>query len=72
MTRRRFRTTATVIAAMGILSSQTGCAALVVGYLVGDHMQRSKNTENCRVNMRTVNEARIAKGEQPFPDTCGQ
>lgn len=72
MTRRRFRTTATVIAAMGILGSQTGCAALVVGYLVGDAIQKSKNTENCRANMQTVNAARIAKGEEPFPDTCGR
>lgn len=72
MTRRTFRTAAVVLAALALPAPTGGCAALVVGYLVGDHIQRSKNTENCRVNMRTVNEARIAKGQEPFPDTCGQ
>ena len=48
----------------------TGCAALVVGYLVGDHMATEKRIEQCRSNLAAINQARIAKGEQPFPDQC--
>lgn len=54
----------------GILTTTPGCAALVVGYLVGDHIASEKRIEQCRANITAINQARIAKGEQPFPDTC--
>lgn len=72
MTRRRFRTTATVIAATAVLGSTPGCAALVVGYLVGKSMSDDKATATCRSNLQTINTARITKGEEPFPDQCGR
>ena len=62
---------AIAIAAL-ILVTQTGCAALVVGYLVGDAIQRDKQTATCRSNLQTQNQARIAHGQEPFPDQCGR
>ncbi len=47
-----------------------GCAALVVGYLVGDAIQRDKATETCRANLRITNEDRARRGLDLFPDTC--
>jgi hypothetical protein len=61
---------ALVLAGIGL--STSGCAVLLTGYLVGDAMQRSKATETCRANLKTNNDARIAKGQEPFPDQCGQ
>lgn len=63
---------AIALALASILLSQSGCAVLLTGYLIGEHQARSKATETCRTNLRTTNEARIAKGQEPFPDQCGQ
>lgn len=60
------------LALVGVLLSQTGCAVLLTGYLIGDSMQRSKATEACRANLKTTNESRITKGLDPYPDQCGQ
>ena len=60
----------TIAALAAILTSTPGCAALVVGYLVGDAIATDKRIEQCRSNLRDINAARIAKGEQPFPDQC--
>jgi hypothetical protein len=49
-----------------------GCALLLTGYLVGDAMQKSKNVENCRANLKTQNDQRIKEGKDVFPDQCGQ
>lgn len=51
--------------------STSGCAALVVGYLVGDGMARSDRIKACRTNLQTINTARMAKSQEPFPDQCG-
>lgn len=56
----------------GILCTTPGCAALLLGYVVGDAIQRDKATATCRSNLQTVNTARIAKGEEPFPDQCAK
>jgi hypothetical protein len=66
------RTLATIAAMVAIAMSTSGCGALLVGYLVGDAMQKSKATETCRANVATANQARITKGESPIPDQCGQ
>ncbi len=55
-----------------IALSQSGCAVLLTGYLIGDNMQRNKAIETCRANLTTTNNARIAKGEEPFPDQCAK
>lgn len=60
----------TIAALAAILTTTPGCAALVVGYLVGDAIATDKRIEQCRSNLRDINAARIAKGEQPFPDQC--
>lgn len=61
---------ATIAVLAAILTTTPGCAALVVGYLVGDAIATDKRIEQCRSNLRDINAARIAKGEQPFPDQC--
>ena len=61
----------TIIVLMFVLLSQTGCAVLLTGYLVGDGIQRSKATETCRANLKTTNEQRIKEGKDVFPDQCG-
>lgn len=67
---RRFIKVAIMAACISV--STQGCAALVVGYLVGDAISKSKATDTCRANMQTTNQARIAKGQEPFPDQCGR
>jgi hypothetical protein len=57
-----------VLTAMAMGTS--GCAAVVAGYLIGDGIQRSKQSDACHANIRETNAARIAKGQEPFPDTC--
>ena len=65
--------TVSAIAVLSAIAISTGgCGALVVGYLVGDAMAKDKATATCRANLQTINTARITKGEQPFPDQCGQ
>lgn len=60
-----------IIIALGfIMLSQTGCAVLLTGYLVGDGMARNKAVETCRANLTTTNNARIAEHRDPFPDQC--
>jgi hypothetical protein len=49
-----------------------GCAALLLGYIVGSEIDKSKAVEQCRANMTTVNNARIARREEPFPDQCSR
>ena len=55
-----------------ILTSQTGCAVLLTGYLIGDSIARDKATATCRSNLTTTNNERIAKGLDAFPDQCGR
>jgi hypothetical protein len=54
----------------GIAMSVSGCGPLLLGYIVGDSLQRDKQVATCRANVQTVNQARIAKGQEPFPDQC--
>ena len=62
-----------IIVLLGAISTNTsGCAVLLAGYLVGDAMAKSKATDSCRANLKTQNDARIAKNQDPFPDMCGQ
>ena len=70
--RNAINTVTAVVVLSAVSMSTSGCAALVVGYLVGDAMAKDKATATCRANVQTINAARIAKGEQPFPDQCGQ
>lgn len=70
MTRTRLLSTIAVLAAVS--TSTSGCGALLVGYLVGDAIQRNKATETCRSNLATTNQARIAKGLDAYPDQCGR
>lgn len=62
----------TVALLAGILTTTPGCAAMLLGYVIADGISRNKATETCRANLRTTNDARIAKGQDVFPDTCGQ
>ena len=62
----------TALALAGVLMSQTGCAVLLTGYLIGDSMARSKATETCRSNLAATNQARIAKGQEAIPDMCAK
>lgn len=61
----------TIVALGGIAMSSTGCAAVVAGYLIGDGISRSKHHEDCEKNLQTTNAARVAKGLDAYPDTCG-
>jgi hypothetical protein len=62
-----------ILALLGATSTSTpGCAVLLTGYLVGDAMAKSKATDSCRANLKTQNDARIAKNQDPFPDMCAQ
>jgi hypothetical protein len=54
---------------VGVAMSTSGCAAVLAGYLIGDGIQRSKQSDACHANIRETNTARIAKGQEPFPDT---
>lgn len=56
----------------GVMLTLPGCGALVVGYLVGDAIQRDKAVATCRANLQATNQARIAKGQKPFPDQCAK
>jgi hypothetical protein len=68
----RLTRTAIVLAAFaGILATTPGCAVML-GYMIADHIQRDKATETCRTNLQTINQARIAKGQEPFPDQCAK
>lgn len=71
MTRRRYRTTATVLAAFGILTTTPGCAVML-GYMIADHIQRDKQTETCRANLKITNEQRLREGKDLFPDQCAK
>lgn len=62
----------TVALLAGILTTTPGCAALVVGYLVGDAIQRDKAVATCRSNLQITNQARLAKGQDLFPDQCAK
>lgn len=62
----------TAVALAAIATSTQGCAALVAGYLIGDGIARDKATQTCHANMKATNDMRLHKGEEPFPDTCGQ
>lgn len=65
------KVTALVTLLVGIALSTSGCGALIVGYLVGDAIQKSKSVDACRSTLQSANQARIAKGESPVPDQCG-
>lgn len=69
MTAKRLLITA---ALLGVLASQTGCAVLLTGYLIGDAMQRSEAAKTCRANLAITNQARIAEHKEPFPDQCAR
>jgi hypothetical protein len=66
------RIIATAIVGIALLTTQTSCAALVVGYLVGDAIAKDKATATCRSNLQTQNQARIAHGQEPMMDMCGR
>jgi hypothetical protein len=55
-----------------VAGSTQGCVALVAGYMVGEAVSNSSKRTACHANMKTTNDSRIAKGQEPFPDTCGQ
>lgn len=61
-----------MLAVLGLMIPLPGCGALVVGYLVGDAIQKNKAVETCRANLQATNQARIAKGQEPFPDQCAK
>jgi len=67
------KTTSTLALAATLLAIATttqGCAVLLTGYLIGDAVQRNRAIETCRANLKITNDARIAKGQEPFPDQC--
>ena len=66
------KTVLTAVALTCICSTQTACAVLLTGYLVGDAMARNKAVETCRANLKTTNDARIAEHKDPFPDQCSK
>lgn len=70
MSRARLLSTAAVLAAVAV--STQGCAVLLTGYLIGDAVQRNEAVKTCRANLATQNQARIAHGQEPFPDQCGR
>ena len=59
-------------ALVGIAINVSGCGPLLLGYLVGDAIQRDKATETCRANLQATNQARVAKGQDPYPDQCAR
>jgi len=61
---------ATIAALAAILTTTPGCAALVVGYLVGDAIASDKRIEQCRANLKAINDQRIARNQDVYPDTC--
>jgi hypothetical protein len=70
--RRRFRSAALLLALLsGIAVGTQGCAAVAVGYLIGDGIARSDKAKACRQNLQTVNADRLAHGKDAFPDQCG-
>lgn len=70
--RKSLKAVVTVAVLSGISMSTSGCGALVVGYLVADSINKDKATATCRANLQTLNQARIAKNEEPFPDQCAR
>jgi hypothetical protein len=61
------------VALLGIVAMSTsGCAAVLLGYVVADGINKSKATETCRANLKTTNDERIAQHKDIFPDQCGQ
>jgi hypothetical protein len=60
---------ATALAVAPTTVPTQGCAVLLAGYLAA---MTSKATDTCRANLKTVNDARIAKAQDPFPDQCAQ
>lgn len=71
-TRRRLRHLITFTALLSMAVQTSGCALALTGYLIGDGIQRSKAADKCRSDLKTINDARIAKGQDAFPDTCAQ
>ena len=61
---------ATIAALAAILTTTPGCAAMVVGYLVGDAIATDKRIEQCRANLKAINDQRIARNQDVYPDTC--
>jgi hypothetical protein len=60
------------VALLGVVAMSTsGCAAALLGYVVADGINKNKQTENCRANLKTMNEERIAQHKDIFPDQCG-
>ena len=59
------------VALAAVATSTSGCAAMVAGYLIGDGIAKSERTKACHDNLNTVNAARLAKGQESFPDQCG-
>lgn len=60
------------LAFAGVAISTSGCAAILLGYVVADQMGKDKATASCRANLKTINDARIREGKDVFPDQCGQ
>lgn len=55
----------------GILCTTPGCA-VALGYVIATEIQRSEQAKACRSNLQTINTARLAKGEEAFPDQCSR
>lgn len=55
-----------------LMGTLPGCAAVAVGYLVGDAIATNEKTKACRENLRIVNEQRLRDGKDLFPDQCGK
>ena len=51
----------TIAALAAITASQTGCAVLLTGYLVGDAIATNKRIEECRNNLKITNEQQIGR-----------
>jgi len=61
---------AIITALAAVLATTPGCAALVVGYLVGDHIATEKRIEQCRANLKAINDQRLREGKDVYPDQC--
>ena len=63
---------ASVAALAAVATTQSGCAVLLTGYLVGDAIATNKRVEECRANLKITNEQRLKEGKDLFPDQCGK
>jgi hypothetical protein len=69
---RVVRFTALVLTPCALAIPVQGCGALLLGYIVGSEIDKSKAVEQCRNNLNNTNAARVARHEEPFPDQCSR